>query len=70
MQTIIRAEERPMTENHILFTKAEEAMEKVFSDTSVELEMALENMQALKDGIEISISALKVDIKNEAGNDY
>lgn len=44
---------------------AEEAIDDVFSDTSVSIHATLEAMENLRDGIEFKIQSLKSDIKRK-----
>ena len=48
--------------NEELLENARKAIEVLFSDTSVSVEMAIENLQSLRDEIEISIRALQADL--------
>ena len=52
--------------NEDLFKRAEEAIDKLFSDQSVSAQKALENMEELASDIEVKIDALKEDIEREA----
>lgn len=45
--------------------RAKEAIDKVFNDTSVGLEVTLERMEDLRAEIEINIDALKQDMKRK-----
>lgn len=49
--------------NETLFEQAEKAINDLFSDSSVSLEICLTNMQALKDGIDINMAGLRDDIR-------
>lgn len=46
-----------------LLEEAKRAIEELFSDKSVSLETALENMEILRDEIEMYIDAIKGDIR-------
>ena len=48
--------------NEQLLENARKAIEELFSDTSVSVQTAIENLQCLKDEIDISITALKADL--------
>ena len=48
--------------NEQLLEDERKAIEKLFSDTSVSVGTAIENLQSLRDEIDISIEALKSDL--------
>lgn len=48
--------------NEQLIENARKAIEELFADTSVSVQTAIENLQSLKDEIDISITALKADL--------
>jgi hypothetical protein len=48
--------------NEMLLEKARKAIEELFSDTSVSVETAIENLQSLRDEIDVSIESLKSDL--------
>lgn len=49
--------------NRELYSKAEAAIEELFSDTSVSLQQAIENLEELKGTIDMYISALEEDME-------
>jgi len=51
--------------NETLKEQAIVAIENLFYDKSVSLEMAIENMEELEDMINLNISALREDIRNQ-----
>lgn len=61
--------ENEKTSNEVLYEKAEEVIEALYSDLSVNQEKALENMQGLRDLIEERIAALETDLSNESDNE-
>jgi len=59
-----RPKKKPLSGNDILYGAAVEAMDKLYSDTSVSLEVAVENMTGLRDECNQRIDVLRNDIKN------
>jgi len=58
-----------MTKIEKLMSRAESALDDVFSEKSVSLREALENMQALRDSIDMKIECLNVDIRGRRVED-
>ena len=48
--------------NEKLLEAARKAIEELFGDTSVSVQTAIENLQSLRDEIEINIHALQADL--------
>ena len=48
--------------NEQLLENARKAIEELFSDTSVSVERAIENLQSLKDEIDVNMTALEADL--------
>ena len=48
--------------NEKLLEAARMAIEELFGDTSVSVQTAIENLQSLRDEIEITIEALRADL--------
>ncbi|MFH1722907.1 MAG: hypothetical protein ABH950_09925 [Candidatus Altiarchaeota archaeon] len=52
-------------DNEQLYEQARNAIEELFSDTSVSQEKAMENLQSLISEIQSMVEALKEDMKNQ-----